>query len=59
VDNESAVLGCVHEHLGFLPGNHSDMIKFSQGDDTGYERVLNAILDIIDAGPINLRTQGA
>jgi hypothetical protein len=59
VDNDSASLGHAHEHTQILPGNHSDMIKFCSRDDSGYERVSGAILDIVEAGPMESQRQGA
>ncbi|KAH8748169.1 Alpha/Beta hydrolase protein [Hyaloscypha sp. PMI_1271] len=59
VDNDSASLAAAHEHKQVLPGNHSDMIKFSRKDDSGYERVSGAILDILEAGPMESQRQGA
>jgi hypothetical protein len=59
VDNDSASLGFPHEHTQILPGNHSDMIKFSSRDDSGYERISGAILDIVEAGPMEPQRVGA
>ncbi|KAH0538580.1 hypothetical protein FGG08_004830 [Glutinoglossum americanum] len=50
VDNWSASLGYPQEHIGSIPGNHSNMVKFSERDDIGYERMMGAISELIADG---------
>ena len=48
VDNDSASLGFPNERLGSIPANHRDMVKFRSREDVGYQRIKDAILDLIE-----------
>ena len=50
VDNWSASLGYPQEHIESIPGNHSSMVKFSERDDIGYDRMMGAISELIVDG---------
>jgi len=59
VDNDSATLGYNHENIEGLPGSHSEMVKFSSRNESGYERLTGSILDIVDLGPMEMPRVGA
>lgn len=59
VDNDSASLGFPNESMQVIPGNHVEMVKFANSEDTGYERMSNAIRELIEDGPMEVNRGGA
>ncbi|KAB8067067.1 hypothetical protein BDV29DRAFT_163796 [Aspergillus leporis] len=48
VDRDSAVIGFPHEVRQQIPADHKMMVKFAGPEDPGYERIKNAILNLIE-----------
>ena len=48
VDDDSASLGLFCERKQWIPANHSDMCKFKERDETGYQRVAGGISDLVE-----------
>lgn len=40
-----------------LDGNHSDMVKFSENDRNGYEKICNVLKDFIKDAPSTIRAR--
>ena len=40
-----------------LDGNHSDMVKFSENDRNGYERICNVLKDFIKDAPSTIKAR--
>ena len=49
VDQDTATLGVKNEDVIYIPANHSDMCKFGDSQDLGYQRISNAIIDQVDS----------
>ncbi len=48
VDKETATLGVKNEDIIHIPANHSDMCKFASETDIGYERISDALLQLVE-----------
>lgn len=48
VDKETATLGVKNEDIIHIPANHSDMCKFASDTDIGYERISDALLQLVE-----------
>lgn len=48
VDRASAVIGFPHEVTQVIPADHEMMVKFDRSEDTGYRRIKDAILNLIE-----------
>ena len=40
-----------------LDGNHSDMVKFSEIDRNGYEKICNILKDFVEDAPSVIKTR--
>ena len=58
VDDDSATLGYPNERKQWIPANHSNMCKFEDEKDIGFERVAGALYELVeDASPIDQDSQ--
>jgi ankyrin repeat protein len=48
VDKETATLGVKNEDIIHIPANHSDMCKFASDTDIGYQRISDALLQLVE-----------
>ena len=48
VDRDSTIIGFPHEVSQGIPSNHKMMVKFQTSDEIGYQRIKDALLDLIE-----------
>jgi hypothetical protein len=48
VDKDSTIIGFPHEVPQVIPADHKMMVKFKTADEVGYQRMKDAMLDLIE-----------